>query len=65
MKALEKHVVYADDIAPILGMDPQAIRIIARDNPGWLGFPVIRRGEHGVAFPRIPFLRYMGVDVSG
>ena len=50
------------DIAPLLGSDPQTIRIVARDCPERLGFPVTRVGCH-VKIPRLPFLRYIGVAV--
>lgn len=50
------------DIAPILGSDPQTIRIAARDEPERLGFPITRVGKY-TRIPRLPFLRYLGVSV--
>lgn len=55
-------VVNAADIAPILGCDPHAIRILARDNPSALGFPVLCTGAHRVKIPRLPFLKYIGAE---
>lgn len=45
------------DIAPVMGCNPQDIRIAARS--GGLGFPVTFIGNR-VKIPRIPFLRYIG-----
>lgn len=47
------------DIAPIIQSDPQTIRIMARDCPERLGFPVTRTGKY-TKIPRIPFLKYWG-----
>lgn len=46
----------AAEIAPILGSDPQAIRIAARE--GKLGVPAICVGNR-VKFPREPLLRLL------
>ena len=47
------------EVAEVLECDPQAIRLAARDNPGQLGFPVVRVGKR-TKIPRIPFLRFLG-----
>lgn len=48
------------DVAPIIQSDPQTIRIMARDCPERLGFPVFRTGKL-TKIPRVPFLRFLGV----
>ena len=51
------------DVAPILGVDAQSIRMeAARDVPR-LGFPVIRIGNT-TKIPRVPFLRTLGLEVK-
>lgn len=52
----------ADEICFVLGMNPQTIRDTARQRPELLGFPVILAGSR-VKIPRIPFLRFMGVNI--
>lgn len=46
------------DIAPVLGSDPNTIRMQARANPEALGFPVLQVGNR-TKIPREPFLRYI------
>lgn len=52
----------AAEVCGVLGMDPQNIRDVARQRPELLGFPVITVGTR-VKIPRIPFLRFMGIDI--
>jgi len=52
----------ADEICGVLGMDPQTIRDTARQRPELLGFPTVITGCR-VRIPRIPFLRFMGVNI--
>lgn len=52
----------ADEISSVLNMDPQTLRLTARQQPHLLGFPSVITGSR-VRFPRIPFLRYMGVNI--
>lgn len=52
----------AGEICGVLGSDPQTLRLMARQRPELLGFPAIVTGNR-VKFPRIPFLRHMGVDI--
>lgn len=49
------------DIAPILKADPLYLRETARQAPEALGFPVCVVGRR-VKIPRVPFLRFCGVD---
>ena len=52
----------AAEVCGVLGSDPQTIRDTARQRPELLGFPVILTGCR-VKIPRIPFLRFMGVNI--
>lgn len=49
-------------VGDVLGCDPQALRIIARQRPELMQFPFQIVGNR-VKFPKRPFLRYMGVWV--
>lgn len=51
------------DVAGVLNCDPQWIRIMARNDRDALGFPVCVMGRR-TKIPRIPFLRFMGAEVS-
>lgn len=46
-------------VAPILGVNPQTLRVMAATNPAALGFPVIVMGSR-VKIPKVPFLHFMG-----
>lgn len=50
------------EISGVLNAAPQTLRITARQRPELLGFPVIVSGNR-VKVPRIPFLRFMGVNI--
>lgn len=52
----------AAEVCTVLGADPQTIRDTARQRPDLLQFPVICAGNR-VKIPRIPFLRFMGVNI--
>lgn len=52
----------ADEICGVLNTNPQTLRTTARQRPELLGFPAIVSGNR-VRFPRIPFLRHMGVNI--
>lgn len=58
----EKAFLIAADICAVLGCDPNYIRCAARQKPELLGFPVVLIGNR-VKIPRIPFLRFMGLDI--
>lgn len=51
------------DVAEVLQCDPQCIRILARTDRDQLGFPVCVVGKR-TKIPRIPFLRFMGMEVT-
>lgn len=59
ISALDRPMLLATEVAPVLGCDPQWVRDTARDNPDILGFPTVRIGTR-TRIPRIPFLAYMG-----
>lgn len=50
------------EISGVLNTNPHTIRVTARQRPDLLGFPVVVAGNR-VKVPRIPFLRYMGVNI--
>ena len=58
IRASDKTVLTPGDVAPVLGCDPQDIRVQARIAPDKLGFNVIIVGTR-IKIPRIPFLNYM------
>ena len=47
------------DIAEVLGVDAQSIRVQARQDPSLLGFPVTVVGNKTI-IPRKPFLKFIG-----
>lgn len=59
IRASGKDFLIPTDIAPILECDPQYIRIMAREKPALLGFPVMVVGRR-TKIPRVPFLKFMG-----
>lgn len=63
LAASDKPVLTPAQAADVLGCDPHWIRVASRDNPALLQFPVQRIGNR-VKIPRIPFLRFMGVEVQ-
>lgn len=58
IKSSDKPMLTPADIAEVLGSNPQDIRITAQQHPAWLGFPVIRVGNH-IKIPRKGFLEFM------
>lgn len=62
LKQIDRDWLLAREVAPILGTDPHSIRVWARLRPDDLGFPVIVVGSR-IKIPRVPFLRFMGVDI--
>lgn len=59
----ERSFLRPADVAEVLECDPQCIRILARTDRDKLGFPVCVVGKR-TKIPRIPFLRFMGMEVS-
>ena len=62
IKASDKTMLTPADVAEVLQADPQDVRLQARMEPDRLGFPVCII-QSRTKIPRIPFLRFMGVDV--
>lgn len=62
IKRSEKTFLTPADVAPVIGCDPQFIRIVAQSAPEQLGFPVTRIGTR-TKIPRVPFLRFIGMEV--
>ena len=58
IKALDREYLTPAQIAPILGCDPQDIRVAARQRPDLLGFNVAVVGTR-VKVPRRGFLKWM------
>ena len=50
------------DICGVLGSNPQTIRVTARQRPDLIGFEFTFAGNR-MKIPRIPFLRFMGVNI--
>lgn len=61
--ASDKVMLTPKDVAPVLGCDPYAISLMARDMPEKLGFPIMRSGNR-TKIPRKPFLRFLGETVD-
>lgn len=54
----DKAFLTPGDIAPVLGSDPQTIRVTARTAPERIGFPFTFTGNR-MKIPRVPFLIFM------
>ena len=55
IRSSDKAVLTPAEIAPVLGVNPQSIRVT---DPVDLGFPVIKLGTRTL-IPRVPFLAVM------
>lgn len=53
-----KEVLTPAEVAPVLGCDPQDIRVAAKQHPERLGFNVMVIGTR-VKVPRLAFIRWM------
>lgn len=62
LQAMEKLFFTPAEISGVLGTDPQSIRVTARQRPELIGFPFTFCGSR-MKIPKVPFLRFMGVDV--
>lgn len=62
LQSMDKAFLTPADICGVLGSDPQTIRISARQRPDLLGFQFMIVGNR-MKIPRVPFLRFMGVEV--
>lgn len=59
IKSSSAAILNPDDIAEVLGVNPQSIRDQAQAWPGSLGFPVSVIGRRTL-IPRKPFLKFIG-----
>ena len=62
VRKVDREFFTAAEVCGVLEANPQTIRDTARQRPELLGFPVILTGTR-VRIPRIPFLRFMGVNI--
>lgn len=62
IKESDKLFLTPADVAPVLGTDPHTVRCTARQRPELLGFNFTFSGNR-MKIPRIPFLRFLGVEV--
>ena len=58
IKALDREYLTPAQIAPILGCDPQDIRVAAHQRPDLLGFNVAVVGTR-VKVPRLAFIKWV------
>lgn len=58
IESMDKQMLLATDIAPLLGCNAHCIRVQAQYHPEKLGFPVVVQGTR-VRIPKCGFLRYM------
>lgn len=50
------------DVCGVLGANPQTIRVTARQRPDLIGYEFTFVGNR-MKIPRIPFLRFMGIEI--
>lgn len=62
IKGMDKANLTPAEAARVMHCDPDLIRVAARQKPELLGFPTAVVGTR-TKIPRIPFLRYYGVEV--
>lgn len=60
--ASEKAFFTPDDISGVLGSDPQTIRVTARQRPDLIGYEFTFVGNR-MKIPKLPFLRFFGVEI--
>ena len=58
IRSYEREFLTPAQVAPVLGCDPQDIRVTARRHPEQLGFNVALVGTR-VKIPRLGFIRWM------
>ena len=63
MKNSDKLFLTPAEVAPVMGSDPHALRGTAKQRPELLGFEFTFSGNR-MKIPRIPFLRFCGVEAS-
>ena len=63
LKDDRREFVNSADIAKIIGIDPYALTLTARENPERLGFPCLVVGRR-VRFPRRAFIKWVEGDLA-
>jgi hypothetical protein len=58
LEKVDRDYLIPKEVAGVLHCMPYSINVAARDDPGSLGFPVIRVGKY-VRIPKEAFLRFM------
>lgn len=58
MRASTAPTITPAEAAKVMGCHPHTIRVMARENPENLGFPVSVIGSRTI-IPRLPFIRYI------
>lgn len=58
IKAMEQATLTPAEAASVLNCDPHWIRLMARERPEKLGFPVIVYGRR-TKIPRLAFIRFL------
>lgn len=58
IRNLDREYLVPREVAPILGCDPQDVRVAAKQRPELLGFNVAVVGSR-VKIPRLAFIRWM------
>lgn len=58
IRSMDCEVLTPAQVAPLIGADPQSIRVTAHANPARLGFPVIICRRR-VKIPRLAFIKFM------
>ena len=61
IRASGKEMLSPADVAQVLGCNPYAINVAAKEDPARLGFPVCMIGNR-VKIPRRAFLRWVGYE---
>lgn len=59
----DREFLNSADIAEVIGCDPYALTVAAREQPSLLGFPATVIGKR-VRFPRRAFLRYLSGETG-
>ena len=60
--ASQKAFFTPGDVCGVLGSNPQTIRITARQRPDLIGYEFTFVGNR-MKIPRVPFLRFMGIEI--
>ena len=58
IKAMDDVMITPAEAAPVLGVDPNSLRMQVKEDPSMLGFNVTRVGGRTL-IPRLPFIRWV------